>query len=385
MASLLDYYAMQLGVIPQSPPNLNLAFFPCPEKFITIHGGDGKIPAKHFEWFPEVVSLLKPILRQQGYEIIQIGGPQDVEIEGDDKRFLHLSYAQSAYIQSRAALHLGIDSLASHIASAFDKPIVILYGHIYPEQAALGWSSLENVRILEPKWGERRPCFSHSESPKMIRTIKVEDIVNSVFQLLHLEAKLDMQTIRVGKDYHEPVMEIIPDFFAENPALKGGTVHIRMDLFYNDQCLWKWLSEGYKANIITDRLISLDGLKQFRRNINRVTLMVDNPESYNLNYVKSVKNIGLDLLMIGTNEQTIANVREKFFDYPVESLDHPERSLVDKVPKDSKFFTKKQIHSGGKIFPSIAHYKKNIPFSKTNKILDNDDFWLDVEYYYFYK
>lgn len=384
MASLLDYYAMQLGVIPQGPPNLNLAFFPCPEKFITIHGGDGKIPAKHFELFPEVISLLKPILRQQGYEIIQIGGPQDVEIEGVDKRFLHLSYAQSAYIQSRAALHLGIDSLASHVASAFDKPIVILYGHIYPEQAALGWSSLENVRILEPKWGERRPCFSHFESPKMIRTIKVEDVVNSVFQLLCPEAKLDMKTLRVGSEYSEPVIEIIPDFFAENPLMKNGLLHFRLDVAHNEQCLSHWLSNGYRGNVISKKPLPLELLKNFRPQINRVTLMVGNEESFSLNYVKSVKNLGLDILLIGENEENLPIVREKFFDYNVESLGLPERSVVESVPKDAKFFTKKQIHSNGKTYPSIAHYKNNLPFCRANKIIDCEEFWLDMEWFFFY-
>lgn len=385
MSDLLNTYAAALGVIPKNRPTINDKFFPLKDdKYIVIHN-DNKLPSKYYEYLPEVISLLKPVLRQLGYKIYQAGGPNDPILEAADSQYLGLSWGQSFFIIKNASLFLGIDSVLAHVAAAYGIPSVILYSHTFPEQCDTQWLPPEKKMVLKPDWGENKPSYSPVEDPKTIRTIKVEDIVNSVFQLLHLDAKLDMQTIRVGKDYHEPVMEIIPDFFAENPALKGGTLHMRMDLFYNDQCLWKWLSEGYRANIITDRPISLDGLKQFRQNVNRVTLMVDNTESYDLNYVKSVKNIGLDLLMIGTNEQTISRVREKFFDYSVESLDRPERSLIDKIPKDAKFFTKKQIHSGGKIFPSIAHYKKNIPFSKANKILDSEDFWLDSEYYYFYK
>lgn len=385
MSSLQAEYARSLGIIPKERPILNEKFFPVTGgKYIVIHN-DGKLPSKLYDYFPEVISLLRPILNKFGYKIHQIGGPNDPKLDNIDSQYLGLSWGQNFHVIKNASLFLGIDSINSHAAAAYEIPSVVLFSHTYPCQVLTSWLPDNKRRILTPDYGGKKPSFSPVEDPKTIRTIKVEDIVNSVFQLLHLDAKLDMQTIRVGKDYHEPVMEIIPDFFAENPALKGGTLHMRMDLFYNDQCLWKWLQEGYRANIITDRPISLDGLKQFRQNINRVTLTADNPESYDLNYVKSVKNIGLDLLMIGTNEQTIANVREKFFDYSVESLDHPERSLVDKVPKDAKFFTKKQIHSGGKIFPSIAHYKKNIPFSKANKILDSEDFWLDIEYYYFYK
>ena len=80
----------------------------------------------------------------------------------------------------------------------------------------------------------------------------------------------------------------------------------------------------------------------------------------------------------------LSTMREKFFDYSVEILDLPERKVIDDIPKDAKFFTKKQLLSNGQIYPSVAHYRKNIPFSRANKILDNDDFWLDMEYFYFY-
>ena len=64
MASLLDVYSTALGVIPKERPILNEKFFPLKdEKFIIIHN-DNKLPSKHFDYFPEVISLIKPVLHK---------------------------------------------------------------------------------------------------------------------------------------------------------------------------------------------------------------------------------------------------------------------------------------------------------------------------------
>lgn len=384
MSSLLDTYSAYLGVIPKERPILNEKFFPLKdEKFIVIHN-DNKLPSKYFEYFPEVISLIKPVLHKLGYKIYQVGGSNDPILDGTDSQYLGLSWGQSMFICARASLFIGIDSIISHICAAKDVPSIILYAHTFPEQCDSMWLSPEKKVILEPDWGDKKPSYSGSENPKMIRTIKIESIVQAAFKLLKTDVKLDMKTLRIGDDYHEPVMEIIPDFFAENPALKNGTLHFRMDLHYNEPCLFHWLKSGYRANIITSQPIGVETLRQFKGQISRVTLMAENVDSYSLNYVKSVKSLGLDIILIGTNPENISWVREKFFDYSVESLDRPERLVVDKIPQHAKFFTKKQVHSNGKIFPSIAHYKQNIPFQKANRIIDSDDFWLDLEYFYFY-
>ncbi len=382
--NIIHAYSNYLGIVPTERPILNEQFFPLKdEKFITIHN-DNKLPSKWFEYFPEVISLLKPILSQLGYKIYQIGGPNDPILDSTDSQFLGLSWAQSIFILRRSSLHIGIDSAPVFVTTANDVPTIIIYSHIYPEQSKPVWADKNKTVILEPDWNGRKPSYNGNESPKMIRTIKVETIVQSAFKLLNIDVKLDMKTLRIGDDYHEPVMEIIPDFFAENPALKNGTLHFRMDISHNEPCLFHWLKSGYRANIIISQPIDVEELRQFKSQIPRITLMAENTDSYTLDYVKNVKSLGLDVLMIGTNNETLPWVREKFFDYSVESLDRPERSVIDKIPQHAKFFSKKQVHSNGQIFPSIAHYKQNIPFQQANRIIDSDDFWLDVEYFYFY-
>lgn len=382
--NLQQVYATALGVVPKEKPILNEKFFPLTaDKFVLIHN-DNKLPSKFFELFPEVISLIKPVLHKLGYQIFQIGGKNDPIIDGTDGQFLGLSWGQSFYLMKRASLFMGIDSVCAHAAAAYEIPSVVLFSHTYPEHVLSSWLPPEKRIVLEPEWGDRKPSYQPNESPKMIRTIKVEQVCQAVFNLLCKGVQLNMKTIRVGNDYYNPVMEIVPDFFVENPALKNGHLHFRMDLEHNEECLFHWLKSGYKAHIITRKPINLESLKSFRGQIGRLILMANSMDSYTLEYVKSAKSLGLDVIIFCDNEEILPTMREKFFDYNVEILDLPDRKVVDIIPKDAKFFTKKQLHSNGQIYPSVAHYKQNIPFSRANKILDNDDFWLDTEYFYFY-
>lgn len=280
---------------------------------------------------------------------------------------------------------MGIDSVCAHIAAAYEIPSVVLFSHTYESQVTTNWLPPDKKIILEPEWGNRKPSYQPNESPKMIRTIKVEQVVQAVFDLLCKGVQLNMKTIRVGEDYYNPVMEIVPDHFQENPALKNGYLHFRMDLNHNEQCLFHWLANGYKAHIISRKPVNLDGLKQFRPNIGRLILMADSLESFSAEYLKAAKNLGLDVLIFCEKKEILPQMREKFFDYVVEELDYPKEKELDKIPKDAKFFTKKQLHSNGQTFPSVAHYKNNIPFSRANQIIDCPEFWLDTEYFYFYR
>jgi hypothetical protein len=382
--NLQSVYATALGVIPKEKPILNEKFFPLTaEKFILIHN-DNKLPSKYYELFPEVISLLKPVLHKLGYRIYQIGGKNDPIIDGTDGQFLGLSWGQTFYLMKRASLFMGIDSVCSHIAAAYEIPSVVLFSHTYSSQVTTNWLPADKKIILEPEWGNRKPSYQPNESPKMIRTIKVERVCQAVFDLLCKGVQLNMKTIRVGEDYYNPVMEIVPDHFQENTALKNGYLHFRMDLQHNEQCLFHWLANGYKAHIIAKQPVTLDGLKQFRPNIGRLILMANSLESFSAEYLKVAKNLGLDVLIFCEKKEILPQMREKFFDYVVEELDYPEEKELDKIPKDAKFFTKKQIISNGQIYPSVAHYKRNIPFSRANQILDSQDFWLDFEYFYFY-
>ena len=90
MGHLIEEYAKNLGV-KIGKPVFEPHYFPIIEdKYITIHV-DNKIDSKYYEFFPEVLDLLKNIISPLGYKIYQIGGSEDPELSGADKSYLGFS------------------------------------------------------------------------------------------------------------------------------------------------------------------------------------------------------------------------------------------------------------------------------------------------------
>jgi hypothetical protein len=374
-----------MGVLPLDKPNINTQIFPVPfDKYITLHVGDGKIPAKHFDYWAEAVALLKPVLNHFGIAMIQIGGPQDQVIDGVDAKYLTLTYAQSAYIQKGAILHIGIDSLAIHNASAFSKKVVALYSHIYKEQSPCNWSNSEDVIYLQPDRGGKHPPFGPVEYPKMVNTIKVEDIGQSVFKLLDLPINFNFSTQLIGEHYNLPIVEIIPDFFGESAELNGANINLRMDLNFDENCAHVW-AQKYPVKIISKKPINLQLLELNKKNIPQLTLLIDERDDFSLEYIKAAKNLIPNLVLVGMKDETISDVREKFFDYIVERMPKPNRNKLERLSKDCKFWTKKSVFSKAQRYASIAHWKIQKQFDGKDFVVDSEEFAQDIEHFFIYK
>ena len=266
MAHLVEEYAKSLGV-KIGKPFLLEHFYPVKHsKYITIHC-DNKIDSKYYEYFPQVINLIKEILHKHGYAIYQTGGESDPKLNVDE-HYLNLTYKQSINLIKNSSLHVGIDSLPVHIASVYDIPIVVLYSHIYANHARPYWSSAEKVKIFESEKGNNKPSFSYQESPKTIRTITPESIAQSVLDLLKIDEKLNFCTKFIGDIFHVDITEVVPDFVAEL-AEKNKILYVRADLHFDEQKIAFWLSH-HKCNIITKEKISLDLLRHFSPNINHI-------------------------------------------------------------------------------------------------------------------
>jgi hypothetical protein len=90
MAHLIEEYAKSLGVKIGKPFVVDHFYPTLHEKYITIHC-DNKIDSKYYEYFPQVLNLIKSILNSKGYAIYQVGGPQDINLNTDGT-FLNLTY-----------------------------------------------------------------------------------------------------------------------------------------------------------------------------------------------------------------------------------------------------------------------------------------------------
>ena len=126
MSHLAEEYAKCCGV-RIGKPVIKPHFFPVlVDRYITIHN-DKKIQAKEYDFWPQVIDLLKPHLGD--IKIIQIGSFGEERIKGTDVHLPTNSLKQCSYIIKNSLGHVGIDSVPVHIASALDKPVVGIYAH----------------------------------------------------------------------------------------------------------------------------------------------------------------------------------------------------------------------------------------------------------------
>ena len=186
MSHIAEEYAKSLGVRIGSPV-LSTHFYPVlPDKFITFHTNFKKVPSRHYDYWPVALKLIKEHFKTPEIKIIQVGGAEDPPFEECDHITLGASFRQMGYILEKSMLHLGIDSLPVHMASAVDIPIVALYSNIFPECSEPLWNTKSRIRHLSPDFSKIKPSFSLNESPKRVNEIPPEDIASSVLDLLEI-------------------------------------------------------------------------------------------------------------------------------------------------------------------------------------------------------
>jgi hypothetical protein len=378
MSHLIEEYAKSLGV-KIGKPIIADHFFPVAhDKYITIHC-DNKIDSKYYEYFPQVLNLIRETLHTQGYAIYQIGGPEDPKLNVDG-HFLHLNYKQSSFLIKNSKLHVGIDSLPIHIASVYDIPIVVLYSHVYPAHAKPYWSSEDNVVILDADRGDNKPSYNYKEDPKTIRSIKPETIANSIFKLLKINGEVNFSTKYIGSHYHLDFVEVVPDFKADL-ADKSKTLYLRADLHFNEDNILFWLSQC-RCNIITNKPIDINILKLVQSNINHLYLKTTDLQD---KYLENLRRSKINFTICCDDEDSIAEVKNKFFEYRVEFDNWKERA--EKVQKNNcNFLTNKVLLSNGQLYPSECHLKIGKQLDNSNQVIHDDiNFWKEAEHFLFYE
>src|ERR1051325_6641826 len=107
--NLIERYALDCG-LKIDIPFLYKKFFPIPfKKFVLLHAG-GNFESKRYDYYNEVIEMLFPILRKNGYQFVQIGGEKDTEVNTVVDLRGKTSIHQAAYLINRAALLIGNDS-----------------------------------------------------------------------------------------------------------------------------------------------------------------------------------------------------------------------------------------------------------------------------------
>lgn len=380
---LLSRYSLSCGVKPGNPFIID-KYYPLPfTKYITFQPFSKQ--AKSFDFWQEVLDLILPILNKENIKVIQIGGANEKPFLGCYHTQGGTSVPQAAYLIKNSILHLGADSFGVHFASSFKKKIVALYSTNYISCVGPYWSNYTDIILLEPD-RKRKPSFALEENPKSINLIKPEKIAESVCKLLNLEFKIKYKSLGMGFGYSNTILETLPNQVVDPKQFGAPFINIRMDFIFNEQGLIQQLNIS-PSIIVTDRPITEEILKMFKGHINE--LYYEIKENSSPEFVKLLNKYGIKYVLFSYLEkEKLDQIKLNFMDFNLIANRHIVRPEIIKDKDLTKIFYKsnKFTLSEGKIYPSYAAVKENLPISNfqdnLQPIIDSPDFWKEAEYFY---
>lgn len=382
MSHLIEEYAKSLGV-KIGKPILSSHFYPTlKDKYITFHTNNKKVPAKHYDHWKIVFDLIKDYLKKSGISVVQVGGQEDPFCDFCDQDTRGSSFKQMAYVIKNSLLHLGIDSLPMHIASAYDNNIVALFSNLYKENAAPVWNKSSKVKLFSPDFSIEKPTFSFNEQTKRVNEINPEKIATSVLDILGINHDLnDIETLNIGYHYHNKITEIIPNFIPKKEDYRQKLINLRCDYELMEESLSQWLTR--KTNLMINKPVDLSTLNFFKENIAGLTIFLGEHE-FNEEYFINLNKLNIGFNLISRHKDKLSDLRLEFFDYTVEEyVDYLKKDLdfSSKICDDTYYHSNKTLISNNKKYSSKAAWKQGFESTTEHqKIIDTDEFWEEFQH-----
>ncbi len=369
MSHLAEEYAKSCGV-KIGEPIFKPHYFPIlEEKYITIHN-DKKIQAKEYDYWTDVIALLKKYIGD--IKIIQIGSHGEEPIEGIDKHMPTASIKQCAYLLEKSLAHVGIDSVPVHIASALDRPVVGIYSHTYANTCSPLWNKKSKAICIESDRDGQKPSFSLQEPVKMINKIKPEKIAQAVLDVLGIKKSIAHKTIFMGLNCKAQCLEIIP---SKKTDITSQFIDVRMDIHHNEDVLEHILQrntvEVTLSNPISERLLAS----------RRITKIVYKSENFNQDFVRLIKKYAIANALICTSKKRLSKERHKVFDFLVNKSIEADIIEQNKKLLGDHDLTKVKIKSGKKTLCGDETYETLYDFNGRE---NSDDFFLDLDWFAVY-
>ena len=382
MSHIAEEYAKSLGCKIGSPV-LEPHFFPvASKKYITFHTNGQKVPAKHYDFWGVVFLLIKDKLKESGINIIQTGGTEDPPYRECDQSHLGCSFKQMSYVIKNSELHLGIDSLPMHIASAFNKKIVALFSNLFIENASPLWSSNDDCALFSPDFSKIKPSFALNEPNKRVNEVKPERIASSVLDLLGIFHDLDdYRTLYLGPHYPNEILEVVPNFHPSTNYSPNLVLNLRCDYDVMEASLPAWLSR--KSNIMTAAPINPSLLAAFKENIAGVTIFIDSG-LISKDYLKALTGLNIKFNLICKDNAKLQDLRFQFFDWVVEEhikLSKKDIDFGSEICNNTFYRSNKVLVSEGKEYSSKAAWKAGIEKTKEDQaLIDSEYLWEEIEH-----
>ena len=369
MSHLAEEYAKSCGV-KIGNPILKPHYFPVLEdKYITIHN-DKKIQTKEYDYWDDVVKLLKTHIGD--IKIIQIGAHGEETINGIDKHMPTGSMKQCAYVLQKSLAHVGIDSVPVHIASALDRPVVAVYSHTYANTCNPLWNKKSKSVCIESDRRGQKPSFSLQEPVKMINEIAPEEIAQAVLDVLGIKQAITYKTIFKGVNCKAQCLEVIP---SKKTDVISEFIDVRMDIDHNEDVLehilQKNMVEVTLSNPLSEKFLTSGKIKK----------IIYKSANFNKNFVKLIKKYAIPNALVCTSNERLSKERYKIFDFLV------NKSIEsDIIKQNKKLFgdhdlNKVKVESGKKTLCGDQLYATLYDFNGRENI---DDFFLDLDWFTVY-
>ena len=120
-----------------------------------------------------------------------------------------------------------------------------------------------------------------------------------------------------------------------------------------------------------------------RENIKGMTIFLGDHD-FDEEYFINLTSLGLTFTLISRHEEKLPELRLKFFDYSIEQYKiHSKKDLDinDDLCDNTFYHSNKTLISKNKKYSSKAAWKANIEKTdEPQKIIDNDDFWEELQH-----
>jgi len=313
---LVESFALNTGLKIGKPEIIDkFVALPFQDAYITLQP-QGAFPCRKYDYWNEVVEILKPTFLDHHIQIVQLGKKDEEGVVGAFDMRGKTNLCQAAYLIKNSILHLGVDSFGVHFASGYNKKIVALYSNMLPEQSGPYWSNNKDVAILQPKREQwERPSYKPEEDPKTINRINPEDIAESICNLLGVSYDYPYKTIYIGKDYLAKKVEIVPVTHLTNyEILAVDSLIVRMDRYFDESVLLRQLGIC-KCSIVTDKPINKNILLNNKEKITETVFLLNDVNEDISEYLTELKEQGVKFfLMSNLPEDDLNKIKLKYID-----------------------------------------------------------------------
>ncbi len=361
MSSISEVYAKDLGV-KIGKAKITEHFHPVPEeKYITFFKDD-PIQVNQYDYWGIVMPLLNPILEKHKIKILEIH---------DNK---NQSVKQNNFLIKNSQLYLGVANHFMVISDIYKKPSVCLLSNSYPSNMNSKYS-----KIIAPDFSSIKPSFSLQESKKRINEIFAENIAQSVLDKLNIKEKIKFKTIRIGYNYNQDIVEIVPNFFSPHSDLRNKNINVKSDIHFDKDHIINWCKHS-NVNLFLDQIIDddiIDACSNLKQVIFNFTAEHKNLDL--TNFIKKLKNNKVKFAIQVEDKDMVSEVSLKYFDYNV--VPKNDLEVTDAPNTECKFLSRKKFISNGKVFSSEFSSKT---LDNSNKFIYDEISKSEIESLYLY-